>query len=359
MSKTMSHGLLAKSNFLAGVQEELIAIDVYGKNDASVVNKIQDVAQLFDVDLTNILKGGQFVEKDFPIIEDVSEGLLNINKDNLVTRIAGVSSSIGSALQSVKAGIENQLSNVQALGDVYSKVNGIISKIQNADLTDINSLTKLVSDVTGDSRLLEVVDKAAETGLYVGIIKEAASKGIPDALGAVVDTIKDQEVLNGVIKNILPSTINTSDVRMLASIVDSDISKISELFDKNYLKKFINDYSFGKGFNDNEEIKAFTLLKETLDIADSLWSKKSIIEDSIESIIPDITKIASSSDDFKNGLLGFIKEDEDLPLNDKLLALGTTYSQDDVDRSLSLIFPFNVRGELDTNSSNPVTPRLS
>lgn len=358
MAKSISSTILAKPNFVAGINNKLIAVDVYKKNNTSIVNKIQDISKLFDVDLSNVLKGGKYIESAFPIIKSVSGNLIEINKDNLIGRMAGLSKGIGGSIKELGGGFVDKIKNVEILNQVYTKIDGISTQVRGTSYDGLSSVSELISNVTGDPKLFTVQDKDATTALYTGLIREASSRGIPNSFKAVVGKIEDPVILNSVISNILPDTIKTSDVRMLRSIVGSDNTNVTRLLDPGLIGKFAKGYEFGKGFEENQQDTEFAMMLESFEVIDGKWSRKEVKETNLETLIADATKVSSSSTDFKEGLLNHIKINENLPLEDKLLSLGTVYNQDDVNMSLSYIFPFNVTNNLSANSPNPKTPQI-
>lgn len=358
MAKSISRTLLAKPNFVAGINDKLAAIDVYTKNNRNIVNKIQDIAQLFDVDLSNILRGSKFIEDAFPVITNVTNNLIEINKENLVARIAGLSRSIGGSIRTLGSDFEDKLRSYEPLDQVYSKVGEIISQIRDVSYEKLSDISELVSNITGNTEFFTIEDKDAASAMFIGLIKEASANGIPDSFSSVISAIHDRDVLNNVINNVVPVAIDRSDVRMLKSIVESDDSNLVRMLGQDTIKKFTAKYVFGNGFGENQQVEEFRMLKETFDSINELWNRKIVFEMGSEVEIADATIITTASPDFQEGLINHIKTNENLDLNDKLLAVGTLYRQEDVDKALAHLFPFHVNNLESSNGSTPVNPQV-
>lgn len=336
--------LLATPNFIAGVNDKLAAIDVYAKNTKAVVNKIQDIAKLFDVDLTSLLKGGDAIAQAFPLIKSVKDGLIELNKENLVARLTGLSKNVANAVKQMGGEFFDQLGNVQLIKDVAATVDGVTSYLKDVSYASLSAISDLVSQVTGDPTLFRIQDKEAAAALFTGLIKEASSKGISNTFKAVVSKIKDSDVLNSVIANVLPDVIDKSDVRMLASIVQSDGSKVTRLLDSRLIDKFASKYSFGLGFEPSKVQQAFKEVRETFDLINPSWNRYITPVQNGIARLANATVITQASADFKKGMLDYIKlNNQDLPTEDKLLSLGTVFDSVSVDVELQKRFPFHVK----------------
>lgn len=351
MSKTISSALLAKSTFVSGINDKLIALDVYTKDNKNIVNKIQDITKAFDVDLTNILKGGDFIESNFPIIKDIKGELVNINVDNLVARVASSIPDVTGTLRSIGDGVLGKIKEYAPLQEVFTTVNGIATQVKEAAYTGLADVSKMIGEVTGNVDIFKVIDKDAVSAMYSGLIKEASALGIPDSFSAVVSSISDNKILSNVIKNILPTVIGETDVRMLQSIVGADISKITRILDTDLIGKFVKGYSFGNGFGEGEEQAQFKMAKESFDSIDELWNKKIVPEMGVEAFISDVSKITSSTTDFKEAILGYIKQEPMLEITDKLMSIGTLYKEVDVESEIAKNFPFFAKADVTTPKS--------
>lgn len=338
--------LLAIPNFVAGANDALATIDVYAKTTRNVVNKIQDIAKLFDVDLTSILKGGDLLAQAFPLIKSIKDGLIQLNPENLVARLTGLAKSIGGAIREMGGEFIDKLVNLDVVKDVYARVDGVISKIKDVSFQSLSAISQMVTDITGDPNLFKIQDKAAAAALFTGLIKEASSKGIANTFKAVVSKITDPQVLNSVIANVLPDTIKSSDIQMLRSIVSSDGNKITKLLDSRLLDKFATGYSFGLGFEPKDVQKAFTEVRETFNLIDPLWNRyKNITSDiNVDTVLADVSLITKASKDFKDGLMSYIKQNHtELETEDKLLSLGTVFNTHGVESELKQLFPFQIK----------------
>ena len=348
MAKSLSKSLLAPSVFKTKPNDKLATLDVYSKNNTEIVNKIQDIAKMFDVDVTNIMKGGAIISKNFPIVNKALgqvNDVLKVNTDNLVARISSISKNVSSYVGQLGDNFSKTISNLPIAQEVYTVVDGVRSRVGEVDFSALKPIVNTIQEITSDTGLMQLIDLDAETALYVGLISEATNNGISDGFGAVVEVLDNPIVRNNVIKNVLPFAINSSDVRMLESIINSDLSKSSILDGIGLISDFSRRYRSGYGYSRNESHIEFDTLYRTYRKIHPEWNLKTVLVNGSEETILDISKITDSSEDFKSSLLNYFKIKDEVDEDDLFLTLATEYGKTTVEEELKKMLPMLVLHE--------------
>jgi len=336
----LSKKLLAAPTFKTGPNDQLATLDVYNKNNAQIVNKIQDIAGIFNSDSTNIMRAGAIISKNFPVITNKVGDLISVNKENLVARISAISRTVSSKVSELGDSFTSGIKDVPLFNEVYTAVGNVYSKVTDVDLGALKPIVSTIQDLAGDANVMQLVDRDSEAALYIGIISEASRNGIPDSYSGVVSLLDNPTVRNTVIRNVLPYAIDTSDVRMLASILDSDTSSMALLSSLDLIRSFSQKYKSGYGYGENEEYLSFESLYASYNKINDIWNKKTVIENGEEKTILDLSKIMDSSNDFKMSLLNYFKIKEDDP--DVMLSFINAFSKTTVEEELKKMLPMLV-----------------
>lgn len=348
MARSLSKNLISPSVFMTKPNDALATLDVYTKNNGQIVNKIQDIARMFDVDSTNLMKGGAIISKHFPVITKLTDSYgqtLKVNTENLVARISSISKNVSSSISQLSDSFGKTISELPLTQQVYSVVDGIKSRVGNVDLSGLKPIVSTIQEVVGDRDLMQLVDLDAETALYVGLISEASNNGIANSFKSVVGSLNDPYVRNSVIRNALPYAVNTSDVRMLQSIIEGDFSRNSLLDNTSLITDFSRRYKSGYGYGENEDNVEFNDLYNTYYQIHPEWNKKTLVIDDNEEEVFDISKITDSSAEFKQSLLNYFKNKDQANEDELFMTLATVFEKTTVDEELKKMLPMLVLHE--------------
>lgn len=344
MDKSLSKKLLSDSVFMTKPTDSLATLDVYTKNNREIVNKIQDINRIFDVDSTNIMKGGALVTESFPVLSSKTGESLKINSENLTARISSisrtVSSSLGGLSSGIMGGIKNTIGDIKLPDQVYSIVDGVKSTVSSVDFSGLAEVTNVIQNITGNTELMSLVDPNAEASLYIGLISEASHMGIPDSFSSVVDNLTNPDVKGLVMKNVLSYAIDNSDVRMLSSMVDVDDEGNLHFSLDNVIQEFSSKYKQGFGFDKKEQVEEYALLRSTFYNMYPDWDKKSVINNGGSTDILDISKLTRSSKDFKESLLSYLNFTDEPNSDEVMMALIKVFGYTTVERELKSMFPY-------------------
>lgn len=230
---------LAKSIFTRTADEETVVEDVYKKLQDGVVNSYQDL-QGFASDLTekfsflsssasgqllkDTLDGG--VELDLKSVTERVTGAFSEDFTKAKTLVSDLASKANSVATTIKGTVNTVTGIVRKAQHAYQTVNGIVSTIKNADLTDLRSITNTLNAVAGQTSVALSANGALGS-IYGSLVSEASAKGIQDAFGIVADSIKAStqlvnkgQILYETATTALPGAIARGDIKSVASIVD-------------------------------------------------------------------------------------------------------------------------------------------
>lgn len=341
MNPTITKNLLAASVFLTKPNDKLATLDVYNKTNRSVVNSIQDIARLFNVDSTNIMRGGALISQAFPALQSVAGGL-SINVDNLTARISSLSKTVSSALSQAGAGIAGAIGSIKLPDSVYSVINGVKSEISSVNITGLNQLTGLVQNITGNRTLMQAVDPTAEASLYLGIISEATRNGIPNSYNSVLSQLTDPTVKGLVSNNAVNYAIQSSDTRMLSSIVGNSSTGSLLNLGINIVQAFSSNYRSNYGYDEINSTQEFSDLTTTYTQIDPNWNTTTVTEAGSSTTVIDISSIVGATSDFEEKLLAYLKFRDNASDQQNMMALATKFGKTTVDIELKKMLPYMV-----------------
>lgn len=339
----MSLNRLASTVFATGPQDSLATIDVYSKKNATIVNSIQDISKKYDTDLASVLRGGDWLSNSMPVIANVAQGLITINKDNLISRIGSLSNSINSAFKSLPNDLKDSV--LGAAGDGTGKalvtLAGVATAVSRTNFTNLQSVGQLINGIAGNSNLIKIDDKDSFAGLLVGTIKEATRYGIPNSVGAILSTVGDSDTLSRVIAGIMPDVIRTSDVRSLFSLADSANKHMVPLINRYLVDDFSKNYRSGFGYAPNELLVEYQMMMDAFKNLDGLWDiKMRYFDDDTSEEVLDLTRVLAASSDFQEVMKASLKVSADP--RDKFFALASIFQQTNVYQEVKNLLPLSV-----------------
>lgn len=344
--------LLAPSTFLTTPSQTTAAVDIYKKSNSSIVNSIQDFAKKYDVDLSAVIRGGQYVGSLLPIVTGVLNGRVQVNSTNLASRIIGLSSNISSAYRSLPDKTRNLLTNDYVdMDKAFATIQGVTSKLRYTNFDDVSSIARFINGISSDKNVITIDDQDSYVGLFTSVIREATAYGIPNSFSAVVSTIQSGSVLNRVLGQVIPDTLRYSDVRTLEAMLTSSSSHYVRLSYPNLTRQFSSVYVQGFGYDSTQTVDEFTAIVNAFDKYNPTWNKKiRYLDNGTTEEIFDLTTITKSSPAFNEGLLSTIRTKAGVV--DPVLALSTVFKSTDVLTEIKRAFPLSV---LTSDSNNAST----
>ncbi|MNU19604.1 hypothetical protein D3C71_78350 [compost metagenome] len=352
---------LAKPTFLSGARDDLAAADVYTRTTGTVINRIQSLLGADDIDLSAVLRGGDFLLKQLPIITGLtSGGSLILNKDNLVARLLVSSNSLSRSITSLTGDLSNSLVaqvglNLPSVGEVYSKVGDVVQRVSAASLSNIGALGSMINQITGQSNLYSVIDKDALVGLYTGVVREATRFGIPNSFTSLMNGVNDPYIVQRVAAQALPQLINSSDTGGILAMTQRVAPGALTMGYPQALGDFTSKYRAPAGSVDATRPAEFTSVMNTYNAVQPGWNscKRPTSAGPVDAV--DVTRLQGGTSSFKQlvaaGVMAAVSQ------NTKLYAIASLFAPTTVDRELRAQFPRTVLAGNNRQRQRVVDPR--
>jgi hypothetical protein len=352
-------GGLSKGSFSAGAKETAATIDVYAKSANTTVNSIQDIRKLFDSDLLENFRGGNFSSGVRPIITAIGKAGLLIDKNSLFQRLVGSNprllAGMKSLYESVSGGITGMLEDKDG---VFAQVSGMVSKISSAALDSVKSLGSMIGDVVGDAWNFVVDDKDGISGFYSGLIKEAQALGIPGSFKAIISTVSDPNLINRITQKVLPGIVNTSDTDGLLAAALGTAKGVVRALNPQILSDFSRKYTNplngeirGLQSKGNNIFRAF-------DAVDKGWDRfDRVLSDGKRDSVLNLSLLQNSSKDAKDAMNTAIclpDDDLDKTKQREFYTLASVFKPVTVHEEIAKDFPQAVN----RNDIGKLDPRL-
>lgn len=349
---------LAQPTFVAGPQDELATADVYTQTTSQVINSIQRLANTGDIDLSSGLRGsaalGALLAEKMPVIGGVSNGLLAVNKDNLIARLAVGSSSVVSSLRGMDTSLVNKIGGgIPANAEVFATVGTITQRVSASNLVDLASVGRMVSELSCNNTVFSVEDTGAQIGLWSGLIKEALRFRIPNVFGSLMSCVDNPRVLTEVAVQVMPSIISNSDLASLASVAVALSGGRARMVYPNAVPEFGRVYRHPSGASVPNKQEDWVVLDPTFGEIDPKWNRCD--RSDYESVISTHNVQEGSPDFHELVTLNALKPDT--PVEDKLLVFGAAFKPTNVDEQLRRHFPYTVTGPEQRQRGQVVDPR--
>lgn len=297
-------GGLSKGSFSAGAKETAATIDVYAKSANTTVNSIQDIRKLFDSDLLENFRGGNFSSGVRPIITAIGKAGLLIDKNSLFQRLVGSNPRLLAGIKSLAASVSGGITGMLEDKDgIFAQVSGMVTKISSAALDSVKSLGAMIGDVVGDAWNFVVDDKDGISGFYSGLIKEAQELGIPGSFKAIISTVSDPNLINRITQKVLPGIVNSSDTDGLLAAALGTAKGVVRALNPQILSDFSRKYTNplngeirGLQSKGNNIFRAF-------DAVDKGWDRfDRILTDGKRDSVLNLSLLQNSSKDAKDAM---------------------------------------------------------
>lgn len=219
---------LAQSRFVTGPRDDLAVVDAYEVTDGAIRNRAAVVVNDFIESTLGILRNS-------PGIEDIialADGLMNggISPEEIQQRLdalLGFSKSDFEALaDNVKSDILSRM-GVEAdnTGGVQSRVYGNNVNISPEKAEQVRLITDVLKGLSDDESRVALIDLAAETALYSGILKESVDAGVDTGIEVVKEKASDPIVVKKAALEGIGSAINTGNVSAIEKLKEEVGSK--------------------------------------------------------------------------------------------------------------------------------------
>jgi len=373
----MGSNVLAQPSFVTGPNDNLITVDVFSGTASGIVNSIASLAAQYDVDLIGMLRAGSAAAQLLPVVEGIANGALLLNPANAIARlltasntlVAAAGGTVTAAFNGLSSGLQAAIGAAgQVLGSVEATVGGVVSTIANGAVSDIAGLGSIINSFAGSAEFM-MVDNQALIGMAVGVINSAARYGVSGAFGAMVSTITNPYVLNGIIQQTMPNLVVASDLTSLQALTAAAGPQGVSAVNPNFISDFTTSYSSSgtwasaaQGMPNNDAAN-WSAIQDCYNQANPGWNIASRLGDSDGSSTVDLTSLQGGTDDFNSALAagvyasanttpGATPTDTTTPF----YGLATVYPQVDPNQQLADMYPNTYIDPALRSTQQPVDP---
>lgn len=221
--------LLSTPVFVSGPDDKIATVDLY-KADGKLVNEIRDISDQFKAAEVESLKGGNTLQDAVKatLVRDTSAGNLGIqlDTDSLVKGLLAVNPGMVSALRSLPASLQGELTKVKGYSDIAGTLGGITSQISKANLSTVNGLATMINGISGASLPFDFKDKKGLIQLSVSLIIQSTKVGIKGALKPFIDNITDKRIIRGIVAGVASQAITNNMTDLLKDAATSTIGRV-------------------------------------------------------------------------------------------------------------------------------------
>lgn len=261
---------LSDGLFTSGAKDELIAADIYGEDNSSIINTFTDK-------LSGI--GGLITGNKSSIVSDLlkmasSGGKIDLKSmtDRIVQEMGGSSGIISNLSSAVQGKLTGSFSVSSELFDKMKvSLGDITSGYRGGDLTSARGIFDLMGRFCGDSDLFKMVDLGAQTNLLSGLIDQAISYGVTEFIPKLLENSKDSRVTEISLENNIQSAVEQADLATINLIADTLGSARITTFAPTAVSTILARYKIPNGKKDTDYATLWAALKTTLDRLDPYW----------------------------------------------------------------------------------------
>lgn len=377
---------LATPTFVAGAKDDLAAADVYKQKGTAPINSFQD-AQPLNLPSLEALRGGLSLKSGLKDVVgaakstksylDTGTSLLNagnallkgvaaLQTGSVLSRLNAAGSLLSGPLSKLPDSLSvDILGKVTATGGIVATINGVSQQIKAVNLKDINSISNLLGNVTGNPAILTIADKAASVSALGGIVSAAASRGIPNSFGALMGGVNDIGTINQVAGNCLSSVVDHSDLGSLMDMSRLTSAGALKLINPDLISNFSSKFTTPMACTAEQTKANFDSVTGAFNAIDDKWnSTPRLSELGIVDPALNITQIQGGSGDFQKTLRAGAMASTNL--DEKLYLLATVYQPTDVNVELKKQFPATTVGSsipysnaIDPSKPSDVNPTRS
>lgn len=280
--------ILAATSFF-GSTAEPTRLDAYTTAGNGVYSKITDIAGKLGIDPSGLLRGSEWVKKNLPLIKNVySAGKAVVNGKNLVSQIAAGTSLFKNGLPllagALPANVTSSISNmITQHSDTIVKLGNVAEMVKGADLTNLQNVGDMLSNLTGQNGLFEIKDKSSIVGVMSGLCVEGCKLGVPGAVSAVLGSTNGRDMLQSCMANVMPELVKLGKLGPLEEVGNFCKSKGFELAGIGGYDKFLKDFKLGD-VNPSNALGTFSRYLDTaknLDATSGIMSVAGSVYDSV------------------------------------------------------------------------------
>lgn len=209
---------IAETSFLAGADDKLAAVDTYKQSTAANPLSVYLDSSTIDPGQLQSLAGMSAVDEATQLANIAKTTALPLKPENVISGFINRDSQIQSAFSSLDPGLQKFLTGVKGGAKIRIVDGKLKTDFKLSSMANVAGVKTMINVMGGKKGLIDSIDVASKINFTSNLLKVAAKMGVPNAYSTIAENIKDNEVLNAVTRNILPSVIVTSNTNMLSNI---------------------------------------------------------------------------------------------------------------------------------------------
>lgn len=209
---------IAETSFLAGADDKLAAVDSYKQSTAANPLSVYLDSSVVDPGQLQGLAGMPAVDEATQLADIAKTTALPLKPENVISGFINRDSQIQSAFSSLDSSLQKFLTSVKGSAKIRIVDGKLKTDFKLSSMANVAGIKTMINVMGGKKGLIDSIDVASKINFTSNLLKVAAKMGVPNAYSTIAANIKDNEVLNAVTRNILPSVIVTSNANMLSNI---------------------------------------------------------------------------------------------------------------------------------------------
>ena len=278
--KNLAESKLADTIFRSGPKDAVLAVDVFGISDTSVLNSLTDKLSGFALSAMDNFRKSTGINTDLTSLLKSSGNGFSFDAKALTDRVMSAIGGSGNSLR----GLTDQLQKTLTSGigidpSIYSKVeavvNGVSKSFDTNNLKDARGIFSLVNQLTNNDELAQFFDVGAEANVLSGLVREAIKLGIPETIQTLIETAKSSRAADYALRGNIGTAVTLADLTTTQLLVDQlGLNRvISDV--PNAPERVMANYSLPEGIKNEELDTELARLVTTLDKLRPGWSQYS------------------------------------------------------------------------------------
>lgn len=334
--KNLADSKLADTIFRSGPKDSVLAVDVLGITDTSVLNNITDKFSGFALSTLDEFRKSTGLNTDLTSLIKKNGNGFSFDTKALTDRVFSAIGGSSSALRGLTDKLQTSLTGGAGIdSSIYSKVeavvNGVTKTFDSSNLKDARGIFSLVNQISGNDQLTKFFDVGAEANVLSGLFREAIQMGIPETIQTLIDTARSSRAADLALRGNIGVAVTLADLHTTNLMVDTlGLNRV--LADvPNAPERILANYNLSAGIKNEELDDELARLLETMDKLRPGWA----VYDRGGEAVNDLSLYTYASEDARKLLLRD-------PLHRTAMLVGPSYSATRMLVDLKKMYPLAV-----------------
>lgn len=224
--KNLADSKLADTIFRSGPKDNVLAVDVFGISNTSVLNSITDKFSGFALSSLDEFRKSTGLTTDLTSLIKKAGNGFSFDTKALTDRVFSAIGGSSSTLRGLTDTLQSSLTGGFGIDtSIYSKVEAVVNNITKSfdvvNLKDAKGIFSLVNQISGNDQLTKFFDVGAEANLLSGLFREAIQLGIPETIQTLIDTAKSSRAADLALRGNIGVAVTLADLHTTNLMVDN------------------------------------------------------------------------------------------------------------------------------------------